>query len=85
MVDVLSRSMIMSSRTDEAITSYGDNFLVVVPTIDNPLHSVENPYCYIPSCPCHKERTGILEAAKAVKDGLMTPKEALNYIQGKHI
>ncbi|GHO75357.1 hypothetical protein KSD_31280 [Ktedonobacter sp. SOSP1-85] len=73
------------SRTDKAITSYGDNFKIVVLTVDNPLHSMENSYCYSPSCPCHKDRTSIREAKQAVKDGLMTSKEALNYIRGKHI
>ncbi|GHO54184.1 hypothetical protein [Ktedonobacter robiniae] len=61
-----------------------DNFIPVIPT-DNPLHSADNPYSYDPSCPCHQDRTSVLEAAQAVKDGLMTPNEAINYIRGKHI
>lgn len=75
----------MSATRDEAITPYGDNFTIILLTVDRPLHSVDNPYCYAPSCPCHRDRANILAAKQAAKDSLLTPHEALNYIQGKHI
>lgn len=77
-------SVASRGRRCEEPAPYGDNFIPVIPN-DNQLHSVNNPYCYDPSCPCHQDRTCVLETAQAVKEGLMTPNEAINYIRGKHI
>ncbi|WP_244422043.1 hypothetical protein [Ktedonobacter racemifer] len=77
-------STVSRGRRSEVPAPYGDNFLLVLPT-DTPLHSIDNPYCYHSSCPCHQDRDGIIEAVQHVKDGLMTPDEAINFILGKHL
>ena len=33
---------------------YGDNFLPVIPTEDDLLHTADQPICFDPTCPCHK-------------------------------
>ncbi|GHO55302.1 hypothetical protein [Ktedonobacter robiniae] len=63
---------------------YGDNFLPVIPN-DNQLHSIANPFCYAPPCPCHEDQENIAEVAQYVSDGLLTPQEATYYVAGRHI
>lgn len=71
-------------RRCEEPAPYGDNFLLVIPT-DTYRHSVTNPFCFVPSCPCHEDKGNIAEVAQFVNDGLLTSKEATEYIAGKHM
>lgn len=45
------------------------------------LHS--QMFCYNPSCPCHESRLLIEQVARFVREGLMTPQEATNYVSGR--
>ncbi|WP_236037966.1 hypothetical protein [Ktedonobacter robiniae] len=71
-------------RRCEEPAPYGDNFLPVIPN-DNQLHSITNPFCYAPSCPCHEDQSNISEVVRYVSDGLLTPQEAIDYVAGKHL
>ena len=73
-----------SGRRSEVPAPYGDNFLPVIPT-DTYRHSETNPFCFVPSCPCHEDKDNIAEIAQYVNDGLLTSKEATEYVAGEHI
>ncbi|GHO67973.1 hypothetical protein KSC_068650 [Ktedonobacter sp. SOSP1-52] len=71
-------------RRCEEPTPYGDNFLPVIPN-DDQRHSVMNPFCYVPLCPCHEDQSNIAEVAGYVNNDLLTPEEATDHVAGKHI
>ncbi len=63
----------------------GDNFIPVIPEEEsNMLHRAGNPFCPIdPTCPCHEDQTLIHEVASYVEDGLLSPSEATDFVNGK--
>jgi hypothetical protein len=63
---------------------YGDNFIPVIP-IDYQQHSDERPFCWDQTCPCHDDEEVILETSQAVEDGLMTPEEATDFVNGRMV
>jgi hypothetical protein len=63
---------------------FGDNFTLVIPLEDDPLHTGEHPFCFAdPACPCHEDQEAIATVNQAVQDGLMTPEEATDFVLGK--
>lgn len=66
------------------IELYGDNFIPVVP-VDCELHTPEKGFCYNPSCECHEDEVLIFEVSLHVTDGLMTPDEATDFVNGRGI
>ncbi len=60
-----------------------DNFSIVV-SVDFPLHTIEKPFCFF-ACPCHEDELLIAEVAQFVRDGLMTPNEATDFVAGRGI
>lgn len=65
---------------------YGDTSIIVVPMEDEILHTPENLFCLIdPSCPCHEDPLLIYEVSFFVQEGLLTPLEAMDFINGKMI
>jgi hypothetical protein len=65
--------------------AFGDNFIPVIPTEDELLHTTENPFCWDSSCDCHEDSDSIAIVAQHVQDGLFTPQEATNFVNGKTI
>ncbi len=61
-----------------------DNFSFVVP-VDYELHTPEKPFCYDANCPCHEEDVLIAEVSLHVQDGLLTPDEATDFVNGRGI
>lgn len=61
-----------------------DNFAYVVP-VDYELHTPEKPFCYDQSCPCHDDELLIAEVSVHVTDGLLTPDEATDFVEGRGI
>ena len=61
---------------------FGDNFIPVIP-VDFKEHTAEHPFCWNPACPCHEDTAAIAAVNQAVQDGLMTAKEATDYVLGK--
>jgi hypothetical protein len=48
-------------------------------------HTLTNPFCGDPSCPCHENRDNIQVLAEQIQDGLLTPQEATDTVNGKII
>lgn len=61
-----------------------DNFSFVVP-VDYLLHTPEKPFCYDQSCSCHEDELLIAEVSFHVQDGLLTPDEATDFVNGRGI
>ena len=61
-----------------------DNFIYIVP-VDHSLHSLSKPFCFDSTCPCHEDEIEIARVALFIKDGLMTPEEATDFVGGKGI
>ena len=61
---------------------FADNFIPVVLT-DYKEHTLEHPFCWNSTCPCHEDGEEINAVNQAVQDGLMTPEEATDYVLGK--
>lgn len=61
-----------------------DNFSFVVP-VDYQLHTPEKPFCYDESCLCHEDDLLIAEVSLHVQDGLLTPDEATDFVNGRGI
>lgn len=49
------------------------------------LHTPEKPFCSDPRCPCHEDELLIFEVSLHVQDGLMTPEEATDFVNGKTV
>src|SRR5260370_17114191 len=63
---------------------YGENLLPVVLMEDPIFHTDDHPFCPDWSCTCHEEdQEAIARVAQWVKDGLLTPDEATQYILGR--
>ncbi|MGI9061215.1 MAG: hypothetical protein ACR2H5_21850 [Ktedonobacteraceae bacterium] len=62
--------------------AYGDNFIPLIP-VDSLIHTTENPFCYDPACPCHEDKDKIETVGRHVQDGLITPQEATDFVNGK--
>ncbi|GHO77461.1 hypothetical protein KSD_52320 [Ktedonobacter sp. SOSP1-85] len=71
-------------KRSEVPAPYGDNFLPVIPN-DTQRHSITNPFCFVPSCPCHEDMNNIAEVAQYVNDGLLTLDEATDHVNGRYI
>ncbi len=67
-----------------AIEPYADNFIPVVP-VEYELHTSEKPFCYDPTCDCHEDDLLVAEVSLHVQDGLMTPDEATDFVNGRGI
>jgi hypothetical protein len=61
-----------------------DNFSYVVP-VDEIEHSPEKPFCFDSTCQCHEDEVEIARVALFIEDGLMTPEEATDFVEGKGI
>ncbi len=64
---------------------FGDNFILVIPVEDELIHSQENPFCFDSTCPCHEDQDSIAIVAQHVQDGLFTPQEATDFVNGRTI
>lgn len=65
---------------------HGDTSPIVIPMEGELLHTPENPFCPVdPSCPCHEDPLLIEEVSHFVQEGLLTPLEATDFVNGKMI
>jgi len=56
----------------------------VIPIEDDPLHTVERPFCFLdPTCLCHENPLFIAQVAQFVDDGLLTANEATDFVAGR--
>lgn len=49
------------------------------------IHSIENPFCPIPSCWCHTDQARIADLLKHIENGVMTLREAANFADGRTV
>lgn len=59
-----------------------DPTAIPIPMEDASLHSDTSPFCYDPSCTCHKKPFRIKQVMEAVQNGLFTPEEASAFVTG---
>ena len=64
---------------------FGDNFILVIPSEDDVLHTDEHPFCCTDTCPCHEDQEALTTVNDAVLGGLLTPDEATAFIQGRTV
>ena len=62
---------------------FSDDYELPEPVEDE--HSEEHPFCWNPTCSCHEDQLLIAQVHLYVLDGLMTPKEAVDFVMGKGI
>lgn len=65
--------------------AYGDNFIPFISVENEMLHLSDSPFCWDRTCPCHEDQDHITLVAQQVQDGLFTPDEATNFVNGKTI
>ncbi len=65
--------------------NFGDNFTLVIPVEDELIHSEETPFCWDSTCPCKEDQDAITTVAQHVQDGLFTPQEATDFVNGRTI
>jgi hypothetical protein len=63
---------------------FSDDYFVELVSYDE-LHTPEKPFCYSPRCSCHEDDVLIFQVSLYVRDGLMTPDEATDFVKGKGI
>ena len=73
----------------ETMHSYGDNFILVIPMEDEPLHTADQPFCFDPTCFCHKNDDLRNAFANQVYDyilgGTLTVDEAERLLDGRTV
>ncbi len=74
----------MSSNHDDTLRPFADNYIPVIP-VDAILHSDAKPFCYNSTCLCHEDSETIAQVNQYVQDGLITPRDATNIVNGKTI
>lgn len=62
-----------------------DTVVYIVASEDELLHTLESPFCWDASCPCHEDPELIAEVATQVEDGLLTPAEATRLVAGEQL
>jgi hypothetical protein len=64
---------------------FGDNFILVIPSEDDVLHTQEHPFCCNDTCHCRDDQEALATVNAAVMNGLLTPDEATAFIQGRTV
>jgi len=64
---------------------FGDNFILVIPSEDDVLHTQEHPFCSDDTCFCRKDQEALNAVNAAIMNGLLTPDEATAFIQGRTV
>lgn len=64
---------------------FADNFIPIILQEDDTLHLPQRPFCWDSTCPCHEDQETIATVAQQVQDGLFTPEEAADFVNGKTI
>jgi hypothetical protein len=64
---------------------FGDNFIPVIQSEDDLLHTTEYPFCSNDTCPCREDQEALSAVNAAVLNGLLTSEEATAFIQGRTV
>lgn len=60
---------------------WGDNFIPVLP-VDHATHTLDNPFCDDPTCPCHDDPDNIEMVNQAYEDGIVSAEDASDIVKG---
>lgn len=74
----------MYPSTPLPIVEYGDNFIPVI-LVDYLEHTIERPFCWDRTCPCHQDREALEQVNQDHRNGLCTLTEALRIVKGEQI
>ena len=64
---------------------YADNFIPVISSEIDTLHTQEHPFCPDDTCSCREDQEALSSVNAAVLNGLLTPDEATAFIQGRTV
>ena len=70
--------------TTQKLRHFADNFIPVIP-VDHKEHTEAKPFCWNGGCSCHEDQDSIAHVNEYVQDGLLTPSEATDFVNGKTI
>ncbi len=70
------------SRQEQDLHLFADNFIPVIP-VDTIEHTNAKPFCWNDRCDCREDQDAIARVNQYVQDGLMTPSEATDFVNGK--
>jgi hypothetical protein len=73
----------MSSLNSQQVPLAPDNFAYVVSIAGESEHTYLYPVCPDITCDYHEDGIAIAAVYQAVKDGLMTPNEATDFVLGE--
>ncbi len=48
-----------------------------------PIHTVDRPFCPLPACECHANQQEIAKLLDQIKEGVLTLREAADFVEGK--
>ncbi len=63
---------------------YSDNFIPVIP-VDHSYHTEQTQFCWDNTCPCREDPEAIAIVDQHVQDGLLTPQEATDFVNGRTV
>jgi hypothetical protein len=75
----ISKHLHHSSSTEQDISTV----VPVIPMEDSLVHTATHPFCDDPRCPCHDDQGSISTVHEQVQQGLFTPQEATDFVNGK--
>ncbi len=64
---------------------FADNFIPVIPSEIDALHTAEHPFCPDETCLCHEDQEALSVVNAAVVNGTLTPDEAIAFVQGRTV
>lgn len=70
--------------TTAELRPFADNFIPIIP-VDYKEHTEAKPFCWNSGCSCHEDQDAIAQVNKYIQNGLLTPGEATDFVNGKTI
>ena len=72
------------SASSSPVVQAPDNFLYLI-SVDGIEHTADLPFCWDRACPDKEDQEEIARVYQWVQDGLMTPQEATDFINGRMV
>lgn len=69
---------------DSLLAQSPDNFMYII-LVDEIEHTPDKPFCWDQACPDKEDQEEIAKVFQWVQDGLMTPNEATDFINGRMV
>jgi hypothetical protein len=75
----------LSIQKGRDMQQYADNFILVISSETDALHTAEHPFCPDETCLCHEDQEALSDVNAAVLNGTLTPDEAIAFVQGRTV